>query len=118
MARILVVDDIAQMRDLIRLRLEQAGHEIVGEASTGRSAIVEAVATQPDAVVLDVMMPGMTGLEALPELLAGAPSTRVLVFSSVPELTIGEVRRLGAHGLLDKVDQFQLDEAVASVLAD
>ena len=117
MARILIVDDIAEMRDLTRLRLEQAGHEIVGEASTGGTGIAVAETTQPDAVVLDVMMPEMTGLEALPGIVAAAPGTRVLVFSSLADVTLSDVRRLGGHGLLDKIDQFRLDEAVAAVLA-
>ena len=117
MARILIVDDIPEMRDLARLRLEQAGHEIVGEAETGRSGIAMAERTQPDAVVLDVMMPEMSGLEALPEIVAAAPRSRILVFSSLPEITLADVRRLGGPGLLDKIDQFRLDAAIAAVLA-
>ena len=116
MARIVIVDDLQDMRDLARIRLERSGHEIVGEATTGLEAIAVAAALQPDLVVLDVMMPEMTGVEALPELVQRCPDTRVLVFSSVPELTLNEVRRLGGHGLLAKVDQFRLPEAVEELL--
>ena len=118
MARIAIVDDLVENRELARIRLERAGHQIVGEATTGREAISLAAATEPDVVVLDVMMPEMNGLEALPEIVRASPRSRVVVFSSVPGLTLSEVERLGGHALLAKVDQFQLVDVVERVLAD
>ena len=115
-ARVLVVDDVEELRALSRVRLERAGHEIVGEASTGREAIDAAAALQPDVIVLDVMMPEMTGLEALPEMVRVAPAAKVLVFSSLPKLTRSEVVSLGGHDLLDKIDQFGLVDAVARLV--
>ena len=112
----LVVDDVEELRTLSRVRLERAGHEIVGEASTGREAIGAAEALQPDLVVLDVVMPELTGLEALPEIIRVAPSAKVLVFSSVPSVTLAQVLALGGHGLLDKIDQFGLVDAVARLV--
>ena len=117
MARIVIVDDLQDMRDLARIRLERAGHEIVGDATTGIEAISVAAEQQPDVVVLDVMMPEMTGLEALPELVKQCPNALVLVFSSLPDLTLNDVRRLGGHGLLAKIDQFRLTEAVDELVA-
>ena len=115
-SRVLVVDDVEELRALSRVRLERAGHEIVGEASNGREAIDAATELQPDLVVLDVMMPEMTGLEALPELVRVAPAAKVLVFSSMPDLTLSDVLSLGGHGLLDKIDQFHLVDTVGRLV--
>ena len=115
-AQVLVVDDVEELRVLSRVRLERAGHEIVGEASTGREAIAAAAALQPDLVVLDVMMPELTGLEALPEIVRVAPAAKVLVFSSLSDVTLAKVLALGGHALLDKIDQFGLVDAVESLL--
>ena len=112
----LVVDDIEELRALSRVRLERVGHEIVGEASTGRAAIEAAERLQPDLVILDVMMPEVTGLEALPEIVRVAPAAKVLVFSSMPSLTLAKVQSLGGHGLLDKIDQFRLVDTVEELL--
>lgn len=115
-AQVLVVDDVEELRVLSRVRLERAGHEIVGEASTGREAIAAAAALQPDLVVLDVMMPELTGLDALPEIVRVAPAAKVLVFSSLSDVTLAKVLALGGHALLDKIDQFGLVDAVESLL--
>ena len=65
--RVLVVDDSAQIRDLVRHNLEADGRfDVVGEAEDGERAIRMAAELQPDAVILDVAMPLMNGLEALP----------------------------------------------------
>jgi two-component system, sensor histidine kinase and response regulator len=62
MALILVVDDLAANRELLRAYLEPGGHEVV-EAETGEAAIEHAARVQPDLVLLDVMMPGINGFE-------------------------------------------------------
>jgi chemotaxis response regulator CheB len=65
--RVLVVDDNSHIRDLVRYNLEADGRfEVVGEAGDGERAIRLAADLQPDAVVLDVAMPAMNGLDALP----------------------------------------------------
>ncbi|HET9861371.1 MAG TPA: response regulator, partial [Nocardioidaceae bacterium] len=63
MARIVVADDDADIRDLIALKLRQGGHQIE-TVKDGAAAVEACRAHQPDLVLLDVMMPGMTGLEA------------------------------------------------------
>jgi chemotaxis response regulator CheB len=103
---------MADVRDLVRVRLERAGHEIVGEATTGREAIGVVAALTPDVVVLDVMMPEMTGLEALPDIVKVSPESKVLMFSSLEHLNLTTVRHLGGHALLAKVDQSRLADEV------
>ena len=90
--RVLIVDDEPDIRLVVRLFAEANGHEVVGEAADGREAIEGARQHRPDAIVLDVMMPGMTGLDALPEIREACPDATVVIYSvlgidaSVPEL--------------------------------
>ena len=78
MATILVIEDEPDIRDLIRLTLELEGMAVV-QATDGKDGIAKAVASSPDAIVLDVMMPGMDGWEVLSRLKAmGEPVAEVL----------------------------------------
>ncbi|MEZ5101355.1 MAG: response regulator transcription factor [Thermoleophilia bacterium] len=79
---IVIVDDHAVVRAGLRLLLDaEAGMAPVGEAGSGEEAIAQAQALQPDVVLLDLTMPGMSGLDALPKLREAAPETRVLILS-------------------------------------
>lgn len=81
--RVVIVDDHDEIRLLVRVWLEgDRAFEVVGEAADGRRAIDVVAATQPDAVVLDVEMPVLSGLDALPSLREAAPSCAVVVFSA------------------------------------
>ena len=85
--RVVVVDDQADMRMLLRIWLEgDPDFEVVGEAGDGVAAVEVVRATRPDAVVLDLEMPGQSGLEALPRLLESAPGVAVVVFSADDEV--------------------------------
>ena len=80
--RVLIVDDHAVVRSGIRsLLAAEADFDVVGEASNARDAVFEARALKPDVIVLDVVMPGESGIEVLPKLKHEAPDTRVLVLS-------------------------------------
>jgi DNA-binding NarL/FixJ family response regulator len=80
--RVLIVDDHAVVRSGLRLLLAQETDiEPVGEAGTGREAIFEARSLNPDVILMDVVMPDQTGLEALPTLLHEHPDTKVLLLS-------------------------------------
>jgi DNA-binding NarL/FixJ family response regulator len=80
--RVLIVDDHAVVRSGIRLLLEREPDlEPVGEAGTGREAIFEARSTKPDVVLMDVVMPEQSGLEALPVLLHEHPDVKVVRLS-------------------------------------
>jgi DNA-binding NarL/FixJ family response regulator len=83
--RVLLVDDIADLRRVVRGVLEQHGGFVVaGEAGDGRRAVELAADTQPDLVLLDLDMPGMSGLDALPVLRTVAPATKIVVLSGLP----------------------------------
>jgi len=102
--RVLIVDDVADIRKLIRMTLERGGvFDVVGEAGDGSEAIAQARRLQPDVVLLDLSMPVMDGLEALPEILAASPNSKVLVLSGFTATEMSdEAMRLGAAGYMEK----------------
>jgi CheY-like chemotaxis protein len=82
--RVLVADDAADLRQLLCLLLEvEDDFVVVGQAGDGLEAVRAAGELQPDLVVLDVSMPVMDGMEALPKLRAAAPEARLVVFSGL-----------------------------------
>jgi len=82
-ARILIVDDAVFMRTVLKKMLEEEGYEIVAEASNGIEAIKMAKEHQPDVVTLDITMPEMDGVTALPDIMAAAPETKVIMCSAM-----------------------------------
>ena len=102
--RVLLVDDQSNIRFLQRLLLERDGRAVVvAEAADGREAIAAATREQPDAIVLDLDMPEVSGLEALPLLLEVSPDSVVIVLSSMPEAEFAsQAVELGASAFLAK----------------
>ncbi|TCO36075.1 DNA-binding NarL/FixJ family response regulator [Kribbella steppae] len=120
MIRVLVVDDQALLRGGFRLILEsQPGIEVVAEAADGREALAKARELRPDVVLMDVRMPGMDGLEATRQLLAGREPPRVLMLTTFDlDEYVYDALRAGASGfLLKDVRPEQLADAVR-VVAD
>ena len=105
--RVFVCDDAPTFRDLLRMALEQDGElSVVGEAEDGLQigAIAE---TSPDVVLLDVSMPGLGGLDALPRLRELAPEARVVVLSSFSADEMADAAlAAGADRYLDKRESF------------
>lgn len=83
MARILIVDDAVFMRTVLRNILEEAGHDVVAEASTGEAAVDAYKEHAPGLVTMDLVMPGEGGLAALRRILEADPEARVVVVSAV-----------------------------------
>ncbi|MEO8291017.1 MAG: response regulator transcription factor [Gaiellaceae bacterium] len=82
MIRVLIVDDHAVVRTGLRKVLEsEADIEVVGEAGDARNAVFQTRATKPDVILMDVVMPGKTGIEAIPDVLHDAPEAKVLILS-------------------------------------
>jgi two-component system, NarL family, response regulator NreC len=80
--RVLVVDDHAVVRSGLRRVLDaELDVDVVAEAGDAREAVFEARTHQPDVVLVDVVMPGKSGIEAIPDLLKDAPAARILVLS-------------------------------------
>jgi DNA-binding NarL/FixJ family response regulator len=102
--RVLVADDHAIVRTGIRHVLEgEPGFEVVAEASTGTEAVALALALRPDVAVLDISMPGLTGIQAAAELRRASLETRVLILSMHDNTEyVLESLRAGVHGYLLK----------------
>jgi PAS domain S-box-containing protein len=117
--RILLVDDNTDVRRLLRTKLEATGyHEIVGEAADGEEAIEMAQLLQPNVVLLDLAMPHMDGLQALPRILADVPDVRVIVLSGFDQETMAEKAfALGAHAYLEKGLRMDIEGVIQTVLS-
>jgi two-component system, NarL family, response regulator NreC len=104
MIRIVVVDDHAVVRSGLRLLLDaEDDMEVVGDAGNTRDAIFEVRAAKPDVVLLDVVMPGESGIEALPQVLHEAPETKVLMLSMQDDPNyVREAFAAGASGYVLK----------------
>lgn len=101
--RVLVVDDAAFMRHLIKGILKDMGHEIVGEAKDGVEACEMYDKLMPDLVTLDLIMPKMTGLEVLKNVRAKHPTARIVVMSAIDQRQpLMEALKLGAADYLVK----------------
>jgi DNA-binding NarL/FixJ family response regulator len=101
--RVLVVDDASSIRTEIRLLLEDAGLEVVGEAGHGAEGVMLARELRPDVVVMDVRMPILDGIEATGYITRELPGTRVIVFSAFDDEELAEAARsAGAAGFLTK----------------
>lgn len=89
---VVVCDDVPELRQLARAVLEENGEmEVVGEAGDGREAIEVIERLQPDVVVLDLSMPELDGLEAIPLIHQVAPKSEICVFSGFEEGKVADV---------------------------
>ena len=104
MMRILIVDDHPIVRQGLRSALADAKDmKVIGEAKDGAEALAKARTTSPDLILLDISLPGQSGLEVLKHLQAEMPSIRVLILSSYPEKQYAvRCLRNGALGYLTK----------------
>ncbi|MFQ5966388.1 MAG: response regulator [Acidimicrobiia bacterium] len=118
MKTVLVVDDAVLFTAALSAALEQAGFGVVAQAPNGMKGIELAKQHQPDIVVLDVLMPGLSGLEVLAQILDAAPGTRiVLLTSSESEEDMLTAIKAGARGYVIKDTPLpDLVEAIENVL--
>lgn len=102
--RILIADDDEDIRALVRIKLETSGgYHVLGEAGDGEEAVRMAAELQPDLVLLDLAMPRMDGLQALPLIREAVAGVRVIVLSGFDAHTMAsKARAAGADDYLEK----------------
>lgn len=117
-ARVLVVDDAAFMRMMIKEILTKNGYTVVGEASDGRQAVALYKELQPDVVTMDITMPEMDGIAALKEIKKIDPNAKVIMCSAMgQQAMVIDAIQAGAKDFV--VKPFQADrvlEALRKVL--
>jgi DNA-binding NarL/FixJ family response regulator len=116
--RILVVDDHPVYRDGLRALIERSPDlELAGEAANGNDAVTLAGQSSPDVILMDIRMPGMTGIEATREILAARAATRILILTmSEDDDSLFAAMRAGARGYLPKdSDSDDLVRAIRAV---
>lgn len=103
MASVLIVDDAELFREALKAAFAQEGFSVVGDAADAMAAIDLAREHRPDLVMLDILMPGMSGLEVVGAIIKASPTTRVvLLTSSESAEDLLAAVRVGASGYLTK----------------
>jgi DNA-binding NarL/FixJ family response regulator len=117
--RVLLADDHPVLLQGLHKVLASRGFAVVGEAEDGRAAVRLACALRPDVAVLDVLMPGLNGVDAAREIVRAVPGTRVVLLTGVAgESVVPEALRAGAHGFVVKAQGLEdLVQAIRDVSA-
>lgn len=112
--KILVVDDAMFMRRIIKSALAEGGYHNIIEAKEGEEALRLYKTEKPQVVLLDITMPGMSGIEVLEKILEYRPGAKVIMCSAIgQEATIEKAIRMGAYDFI--VKPFQKDELLKMV---
>lgn len=103
--RVLLVDDNEGIRAVLRMSFElTGGFEVIEDAENGAEAIERATASDPDVVVLDIAMPVMGGLEALPQIRRRIPGGKIIVYTAFYDQSArSEALQLGADLYIEKM---------------
>ncbi|HEX4867928.1 MAG TPA: response regulator transcription factor [Acidimicrobiales bacterium] len=111
--RVLIADDEPDVRLLLRLGLRHHQIEVIGEAANGLEVIEFCSTDEPDAIVLDLLMPGMNGFEAIPQLKRDHPHVGIVAYTAVAgDFVRREMARLDIPLLLKSGDSTPLADAL------
>jgi len=114
MARILIVDDAAFMRMMIKDILEKNGFQVVGEANNGIKAVELYKKEKPDVVTMDITMPDMDGIEAVKAIRAFDPAAKIIMCSAMGQQTmVMDAIKAGARDFI--VKPFQPDRVLEAI---
>ena len=112
--RVLVADDAAFMRQMIREIIEPEGFEVIGEATDGLEVVEAYKKLEPDLVMMDIVMPKCSGIDALKRILAADRGAQVVMCSALgQESLVQEALQAGARGFI--VKPFKPDAVVAAL---
>ncbi|MBC8522122.1 MAG: response regulator [Methanomicrobia archaeon] len=114
MAKVLIVDDAAFMRMMLKNILGANGHEIVGEAADGAQSLEKYAQLKPDLVTMDIVMPQLDGIEATREIMTSHPEARIVMCTAVgQQAKVLEAMKAGAKGYI--VKPFQAPKVVEEI---
>jgi DNA-binding NarL/FixJ family response regulator len=116
--RILVADDHAVVRAGLKALLERHGHfRVIAEASTGEEAVAKAKETRPDVAVLDIRMPGLSGIEACRQIVEAVEGCHVIILTSYAEdeLLFSAIQAGAAGYVLKRIGDNELVQAIERV---
>jgi CheY-like chemotaxis protein len=118
--RVLIVDDIKEIRERLREFLEEADFVVCGEAANGQTAIERATELRPDIIILDASMPVMTGIQAAPRLKRLLPGTAIILFTAHEYMMQGlNHREMGVDTVVNKNrGMAALGESLSSLQAE
>lgn len=112
--RVLVVDDAAFVREVLIQILQKHGLEVCGEAQNGSEAVEQAAAKNPDLILMDIVMPVKSGIQAAVEILQANPKSKIIACST--EGSESMVARAIDAGCIDfVVKPFQIDQLIATI---
>ncbi len=105
----IICDDDQMSRQITRAIFEKAGYNVLAGVGTAIEALQVVLDHQPDVLLLDLVMPGMSGEEILPSIKAGAPNTKVVIFSSYdPTFAV----KSGAMFIVSKGEHAKLEATI------
>ncbi len=115
--RVLIVDDAAFMRMLLKDIISKGGYEVVGEASNGAEAIEKYKEIKPDIVTMDITMPDMNGIEATKKIMEIDPNANIIMCSAMgQQMMVVEAIQAGAKDFIVKpFQQGRVVEALSKV---
>lgn len=118
MAKILIVDDSRTSRKILKGILENAGYEVIGEATNGLEGYDKYVELKPDIVTMDITMPVLDGIEALKKIKGDYPDAKVVMVTAAGQKTkMVEAVQNGANEFVSKpFDPEQLKTIIDKVL--
>lgn len=83
--KVLIVDDNSSTREMVKIILQRTGHEVIGEAGDGDAALKAFAELKPDVVLLDIIMPGKSGMLVLEEMKAMDPKAKIVMLTAVDQ---------------------------------
>lgn len=116
--RVLVVDDAVFMRTVLKKMLEEEGYDVCGEAGNGIDAIKQAKELQPDVVTLDITMPEMDGVTALPQIIEASPNSKVIMCSAMGQqpMVVDAIKSGAKDFIVKPFQKARVMQAIENVL--
>lgn len=120
MTRLMIADDAPFIREIVRTVAEKNRLQLVGEAVDGEDAVAQALALKPDVILMDIIMPRKSGIEATKEILAVNPDVKIIAFSTADqEVMVMRALEAGCCSYLPKPFKAEdLLEAIRSALSE